>query len=65
MDESMKNIAWSPDRDSVDVLGRLSDGPTPALKRQSISQREKLMKAWKMNNTFSQVFRNLNPLVSF
>lgn len=41
MDELMKNIGWSPDRDSVNVLGRLSDSPKLSLEAAIDSHRGK------------------------
>lgn len=41
MDELVKNIGWSPDRDSVNVLGRLSDSPNLSLEAAIDSRRGK------------------------
>lgn len=41
MDELMKNIGRSPDRDSVNMLGRLSDGPKLSLEAAIYSHRGK------------------------
>lgn len=45
MDELMKNIGRSPDRDSVNMLGRLSNGPKLSLEAAIGSLRGKTVES--------------------